>query len=334
MKGNNGQLPKLRPDVRLYLFHGADDAGAVDLARRLAATMPDAERVDLDGATLKKDPGRLADEAASPSLFGDARVIRAGPIGEDSLEAITLLLDADRGGSPVIATAPGVKASGKLVKLALDSPRAIAVACYEPSAADLDKLTQAMLAAHGLRPAPGLAHRLTELGGGDRAVIAREVDKLALYLDAAPDRPHDATLADLEAIGADLGESEQAAAVDALIEGKAGELGAGLVRLDEGGASPVPWLRALQRRLIALGDMRTAVDRGEPAEAVMKRHRVFFRDEARTAGDLRRWSPVMIASALTRVREAERAAVGSGNAGPVAAEHAAVDLARRVAERR
>lgn len=334
MKGANGQLPKLRPDVRLYLFHGADDAGAADLARRLAAAMPEAERVDLDGATLKKDPGRLADEAASPSLFGDARVIRAGPIGEDGLEAITLLLDATRGGSPVIATAPGVKASGKLVKLALDSPRAIAIACYEPSTADLDKLAQAMLASHGLRPAPGLAHRLTELGGGDRAVIAREVDKLALYLDAAPDRPHDATLGHLEAIGADLGESEQAAAVDALIEGKAGELGAGLARLDESGGSPVPWLRALQRRLIALGDMRTAVDRGEPVEAVMKRHRVFFREEARTAADLRRWSPGMIAGALGRVRDAERAAVGSGNAGPVAAEQVMVGLARKVAERR
>ena len=33
----------------------------------------EAERVDLSGAELKADPARLADEAASISLFGGAR---------------------------------------------------------------------------------------------------------------------------------------------------------------------------------------------------------------------------------------------------------------------
>ena len=333
MKGANGQLPKLRPDLRLYLFHGADEAGAADLARRLALTLPDAEHVDLDGATLRKNPGRLADEAASPSLFGDARLIRAAPIGEESLDALALLLDADRGGSPVVAVAPGVKASARIVKLATDSPRAVAIACYEPSPADLERLTAAMLADHGLRAASGLARRIAEAGSGDRAVIAREVEKLALFLDAAAERPHDATLADLDAIGADFGEAEQAAAVDALIEGRPDTLGAGLARLDEGGASPIPWLRALQRRLIALGDMRIAIDRGEPVADVMKRNRVFWRETDRVARNLRRWSPAMIATALARVRAAELGAVAPGNPGAVAAEHAAVDLAHRLRER-
>lgn len=333
MKGANSQLPKLRPDVRLYLFHGTDEAGAADLARRLAATLPDAEHVDLDGATLKRNPGLLADEAASLSLFGDARLIRAAPIGEESLEALTLLLDAERTGNPVIATAPGVKASGKVVKLALDNPRAVSVACYEPSAADLDKATQAMLVEHGLRPEHGLARRVAELAGGDRAVIAREIDKLALYLDAAPDRPHDATLADLDAIGADLGDSEQDAAIDALLEGRPGELGVALVRLNEGGASPISWLRALQRRLMSLGDIRTALDRGDQMQEVFKRYRLFGPRADQATRDLRRWSPAMIAAALARVRESELAAVASGNPGAVAAEHAAVDLARRLAER-
>lgn len=330
MKAANGQLPKLRPDVRLYLFHGADEAGSADLARRLAATMPDAERVDLDGATLRKDAGRLADEALSPSLFGDARVIRA-TIGEESLEAVTLLLDASRSGSPVIATAPGVKASGKLVKLALEHRLSVAIACYAPLAADAEKIVGAMMSDAGLRPAPGVARRIVEAGGGDRAVMAREIDKLALYLDAAPARPRDASAADLDAIGADLGEAELGEAIEALLDGKPGELGTRLQRLDEGGASPVPWLRAAQRRLVALGDMRTAVDRGEPVDAVIKRHRVHFREEARTTRDLRRWSPGMVATALARVREAELAAVSSGTVGAVAAEAAAVTLARRLA---
>ena len=331
MKGANGQLPKLRPDIRLYLFHGSDETGAADLAQRLGATLVDAERVDLDGTALKKAPGRLADEAASLSLFGDVRLIRAQPIGEESLEALTLLLDAGRSGSPVIAFAPSVKATAKIVKLALDSPRAMAVACYPPSPAEMDKIAQAMLADAGLRAAPGVARRLVEAGGGDRTVIAREIEKLALYLDAAPERPQEAAAADLDAIGADLGEVELAEAIDAVLDGKAGELGARLVRLDEGGGSPIPWLRALQRRLIALADMRSAVDRGEPVDTVLKRHRIGFREEQRTTRDQRRCSATMLTVALTQVRNTELAIMSSGTTGAVSAEHAAVLLARRVA---
>ncbi len=333
MKGPNGQLPRPRADVRLYLFHGPDEAGASDLARRLIAGFGDAERVDLDAATLRKEPARLADEAASVSLFGDARVIRASPIGEESLEAVTLLLDADRTGAPVVAVAPTVRTTAKIVKLATDSPRAVAIACYVPTGADADRLVTTLLAEQGLRPGPGVARHLVEAGGGDRAVIAREVEKLALYLDAAPDRPRDAGMAELAAIGADLGEAEQSAAVQALIEGQPGALGAALAQLDEAGASAIPWLRALQRRLIALAEMRSSVDRGEPVDRVMKTNRVHFREEASTAKALRRWTPAMLADALARLRVAERATMASNNAGAVLAERAAVGLAQRLERR-
>lgn len=335
MKAPNGQLPKVRPDIRLYLFHGADEAGAAELARQLIAGFPDSERVDLDGATLKREPGRLVDEAASISLFGDARLIRAAPIGEDSVEAITLLLDAERTGSPVIAVAPGVKTAGKLVTLANGHPRSLSVACYAPSAADLDKMVQALFVEAGLRPAPGLARRVAEGAGGDRAVIAREVEKLALYLDAAPERPRDAPIEALDAIGADNGEAALSEAVEALVDGKPGELGIDLARLDAGGASAIPWLRGMQRKLLALGEMQTAIARGEPAEAAMKRQRIFSHEErARTGRDLRRWTPARIAAALSRIRGAELQAVSASAPGAVAAEHMAVEIARGMAERR
>lgn len=333
MKGANGQLPRPRPDLRLYLFHGADEAGASDLARRLIAGMGEAERVDLDGATLRREPGRLADEAASLSLFGDARVIRATGVGEESLEALTLLLAADRAGSPVVALAPSVKASARIVKLALDSPRALGIACYPPTGAELERVVAALLTEAGLRAGPGVAAHIVESAGGDRAVMAREVEKLALFLDAAPERPRDATAADLHAIGAELDDAELNGAVEALIEGRAGELGAALTRLDEGGASAIPWLRAINRKLVSLAEMRTAIDGGDDAAAVMKRHRVHFREEAGTGRALRRWSPRMLADALARLREAERAVVAPLNAGAVLAERAAIGLARQVESR-
>ena len=61
-------------DLRLYLLHGSDEATAQAHAARLGRALGQgAERVDLDGATLRGDPARLSDEAAAISLFGDGR---------------------------------------------------------------------------------------------------------------------------------------------------------------------------------------------------------------------------------------------------------------------
>ncbi|MES3084478.1 DNA polymerase III subunit delta [Sphingomonas faeni] len=338
MKASAGQirgaLAKPGGDIRLYLLHGPDEAGASDLARVLAKAMgADAERVDLDGSMLKGDPGRLTDEAASLSLFAGARFVRVASAGEESLEAFTNLLAAERVGNPVVAIAPTVKSTAKIVKLAIDSPRAMAFACYAPTAQDAERLATTIASENGLRPAPGVARRLVDTTGGDRAVISREIEKLALYLDAAPDRPADLDHHALDAVGADLGDAEMSRAIDAVIEGRVDDLGAELAVLEEAGTSPIPWLRQLVRRLIALADMRGEIDRGEAVDAVMKRHRVFFKEEASTARSLRRWTPTMLATAIQRVRTAERAIMASGNAGGVVAEAAVVALSQAIARR-
>lgn len=323
------------PDIRLYLLHGPDEAGAQAMVQRLAGTMgADAERIDLDAATLKNDPARLADEAAALSLFGGARFIRAAPIGDESAEALTTLLAAERAGNPVIAIAPAVRSTAKIVKLALDSPRAMACAFYEPTAAEAEKIAAAMARELGLHPDGGTARRIAEAAGHDRAVMARELEKLALYLDADPDRPRPLDDAAIDAVGADLADTATSELVAAVIDGQTAALGVALERAGDGGASAIPWLRALARRLLALADMRAEVDGGENPATVMKRHRIFFREEAATLTALRRWSPAMLSEALMRVRRAERAAMSSANAGPVLADAAAIEIARAAASRR
>lgn len=332
MKASEAQartaLDRAAPDIRLYLFHGPDEAGAMALAKRLEAALgADAERIDLDAATLKSDPARLADEAAALSLFGGARWIRALGVGEESLAAATGLLEADRAGNPVVLVAPNVKTSGNLVKLAIAAPAAMAVACYVPEGRKAEEIAVDLARDQGLRIAGGAARRLALASGGDRAVIAREVEKLALYLDAAPDRPQTADDEALEAIGADLGESEMGRAVAAVVAGDAAALGAELARLREAGTHPVPWLRAMARRLSSLAEMRGEVDGGESIDTVIKRHRVHFREETATKAALARWSTTALAQAHDRTRRAERAVMAPGNPGTVRAEHDALLLA-------
>lgn len=328
-------LDSVSPAVRLYLLHGPDEAGARDWAQRLARAMgPDAERIDIDGASLRSDPGRLATEAASLSLFGGARHIRVTGIGEEAHEAIALLLDADRAGNPVIAIAPALKATGKLVKLVLSAPAAMSFACYAPDAAEADRLAAAIASEHGLRTTGQTARRLVTASGGDRAILTREIEKLALYLDAAPDRP--AMLEDeaIDAIGADLGEAEMARAIDAAIGGDAATLGVELARLGDAGVSPIPMLRALVRRLMTLAELANEVERGAAINEVIERHRIFFREKATTARALRHWSAVRISIAIDRLRQAERAMMGSASAGSIIANSACLDVARAASVKR
>src|SRR3546814_2532017 len=55
--------------------------------------------------------------------------------------------------------------------------------------------------------------------GGDRAIVAREIEKIALFLDAGADRPGEIDDAALDAIGADLGDAEMSRAIAAAVGG-------------------------------------------------------------------------------------------------------------------
>jgi DNA polymerase-3 subunit delta len=328
-------LDAANPDIRLYLLHGPDEAGAADLALRLARAMgPEAERIDLDGATLRGDPARLADEAAALSLFGGKRFIRIAGVGEESLAALTILLDAEAAGNPVVAIAPTVKSTAKIVKLAQASSRAMALACYVPDGADAERIAVTIAREQGLRPVGGAARRLAEASGGDRAIMAREIEKLALYLDAAPDRPAELDDAAIDAVGADLGDAEMGAAIEAAIDGRVADLGPELALLEQSGTSPIPVLRGLVRRLMALAEMRADAEGGSSIDEVIERHRVFFKEKVSTARALRRWSAASLDKAVERARLAERGMMSGDSAGQVLADDALVTIARIAARAR
>lgn len=316
-------------DVRLYLLHGPDEAAAMAYAARLARAMGEgAERIDLDAAALKRDPALLADEAAAISLFGGARHIRVTGAGEDVLGAVAALLEADRAGNPAVVIAPGVKTSGALVKAAIASDRALAFACYAPSEQTATTLAADLLREQGVRASAGLVQRLVRAGDGDRAIMAREAEKLALYLDAAPDRPIDGDEAAFDAVGADIGEGEVDVIVQALVAGTPVPLAEAL-RRQGADVSAIPLLRAVVRRLAALAEMRAAIEAGEGVDQVIQRQRMHFSMAKPTAAALARWRPAALASTLARVRQLEREVMAGGAAGAVLAESVLLRLAAR-----
>ena len=341
MKANANEIARAldaaNGPVRFFLLYGPDEAGSAALARRLERAMgQEAERIDLEGGTLKADPARLVDEAASISLFGGRRWIRIQPAGDEIASAVASLLEADVAGNPVVALAGALKPSSPLVKLALDHKLALAHPSYVPDARDAAQIAETLAREAGLRLPRDLGRTLAISCSNDRSIMAQEIEKLALYLDAAPDRPAEATAEALEAIGASNPDGELSKLVDAIMGGQPGRVGAEIARLGQSGIAGIPVLRALFRRLILLAALRRDIDGGQsPAAAVEARGKaIFFKEKPAITDQASRWPADRLAALADKLLAAERSLKSSGTAGDILAEAEMLTISRFAARRR
>jgi DNA polymerase-3 subunit delta len=258
----------------------------------LAAAMgAEAEEIGIAGSDLKSDPARLADEAASISLFGGARYIWVEPAGDEVTPAVEALVEASSAGNPVVIVAGTLKPTSKLLKLALASPRAMAFASYVPDGRDADKLVLEMAREYGLDMRPDIARRIADSGGANRAIIAQELKKFAIFVDAAPDRPHQIDHDVLDALGAASEEGDLSRLVDSVSGGDTAALQAELLRLSSEGIDGIPLIRAMLRRMTLLAKLRSEVDKGNSVDAVMASQgkSLFWKEKPAVAQQLSRW---------------------------------------------
>lgn len=329
IRADKGFAPdRIGPDVRLTLFHGADEAASADLAAKLAAHFG-GEVTAIGAATLKDDPGRLADEAAAVSMFGDRSVIRVDGAGEESVEAVALLLGSAAAGNPVVLTAGALKKGSKLLALVEDAPNAMAVVSYEPDARDTGRIVESIAAEVGLQPTREATARLFDACAGDRRLLRRELDKLALYLDAAPDRPRKLTPEALAAVGAAIDDADFGALVEAVAGGDPRRADRQIAKLFGQGIAGIALLRAVAKRLWLLADLRVAVDGGATPQAAVDAARppIFWKEKDRVAAQVQRWRASMLRHALERLLAAERDIKKSGTAGDVLAAQALLAIA-------
>lgn len=330
-------LDRFDPAIRLVLLHGPDEAASRELAARFAKRLaPEGDplgRVDLDPKTLSQDPGRLADEAAAVSMFGGTKLIRVDGLGDESTEAVDLLLAAPTAGNPVLAVAGDLKPTSKLRKSAEGAPAALAYASYAPEARDAEAIVAELAADYGLKPSRAAARLLHDACGGDRGILRRELEKLALYLDADPARVVPLDPQHLAEIGADVGDVDFGALVNAVAGGDPAETDRQLARLTSQGIPGITSLRAVAKRLWLLLDLRLAVDGGTspPSAVEAARPPIFWKEKATVAAQLQRWRTAALRAALDRLLTAERDIKRSGTAGDVLAAQALLAIAATAA---
>lgn len=332
MKGDARALTQLAPGIRLVLLYGPDTSASADHARSVARRFPDADgELVIAAASLTGDPAALVAAASEIPMFGGTRVIRVDDAGEDVLGAVSQLLDAAVT-SPVVIVAGALKKGSKLVACVEAAADAIAVVSYAPDAAATASAIVDIASGYGLRLARDAIAAIAQATAGDRGVARQEIAKLALYVDARPDAPASAALADVAAISADLADADLGALVDGVVGGNPAEVSRQLVDF----AATVPGIvmvRAVARRLWLLLDLRAAVDGGASASRAVDAARppIFWKDRPLVVMQVAKWRTGAIRTALTRILDAERAVKRSGSAGDVAVNQLLLSLSVQAA---
>jgi DNA polymerase III subunit delta len=295
------------PAIRLYLFHGPDEAGSRALAERLLTGLG-AEKFSMLSQAIKADPASLADEAGAIALFGGKRALWIEPAADEISDGVEALLDAPACESPVVALAGSLRKTSALLKLAESHPAALSHISYVPEGRDLERLVAELGRDAGLRVSPELAQRVAAASAGNQAIALQELSKFALYLGADPANPKELDEETVDLLGADSAEADLMRLGDLALAGRMEQLLDELGRLPQGGSEAIPILRALQRRLLMLAPLRARIEQGGRVGDVMTSmgKALFWKDKPLIERLLATWPAERLAEAASRVSALER----------------------------
>lgn len=322
-------------DCRVFYFCGPDESGASDAAARIAGMFGEAERVDLGGAELKRDPVRLADEARSVSLFGDRRVIHVRGTGDDAYDAVETLLQSPVDGWPVLIVASSATDKSRIAKLLENRADALVGMFHPPDLKSVASAIRTSADAMGVRLNDELSERIARSTGLDTRMARSELDKIALYLDASPQAPRTASPADLDEICAVSEDDGMMPLVNAVLSGEARRIPAELSRMREQGINPVGLVLALERRAGQLVQLAGRLgDRGDVnafMQAESDARRVFFRDRADLTQQLKRWRGPRLVRLCERLVLLHRTLIADNRNGELALAQGLAEIARAAA---
>lgn len=330
-----GSAARVARECRIFYFCGPDEAGASDAANRIVAMLGEAEKVEMSGAELRRDPVRLADEARSVSLFGDARVIHIRATGDDAYDAVDTLLASPVDGWPVLIVATSATDKSRIAKLLESRPDAVVAMFHPPDLKAVADAVRDMGDAVGVKLTASLAERIARSAALDTRMARSEIEKLALFLDASPQAPRTGDASALDAVCAVSEDDSLMPLVNAVLSGEVRKLPGELSRMREMGLNPVGLLLAFERRAAQLVQLAGRLgDRGD-INAFMEQEtaarRVFFRDRPDLTAQLKRWRGARLARLVDRLTMLHRTLLADNRNGELALAQGLTEICRAAA---
>nr|WP_137677182.1 DNA polymerase III subunit delta [Parerythrobacter lutipelagi] len=334
-----GQAKRAAQNCSIFFFCGPDEAGASAAAARITSLLDDpGERVEIAGADLRKDPVLLGDEARSGSLFGDARHIFVRANGDEVLDAVGNLLIGTGDACPVLIVATSATDKSRTAKLLEKRDDALVAMFYPPDLRDVTASVRTMGDTAGLQFSGDLAERVARAAGLDVRLAQSEVEKLALFLDASPQRPVTVNPEHLEEIGAKTEDDGFMPAVNAVLAGDLNKLQAELRRLHELAINPVGLLLAFERRAAQLAQLSAKIgprgDINATIQAEKRARRIFWKDERDLSVQVRRWRGAKLDRLVARLVALHQALLANNQSAELLLSQELAEIARAAAPRR
>ncbi len=319
MKISSGAAERFlaQPDksVSCILLYGPDQGLVKERADILGRTVvPDLNDpfnvVEISVSALKDDPTRLVDEANALSFGGGQRLIRIRDAGDSLSKIIEPYLQDPSPDALIVVQAQELTPRSSLRTLFEKHALAASVACYPEEGQGLLKSVERMLKDLGVNAGRDALGLLGQTLGEDRALIRREIDKLALYVGEGGH----VTIEDVEACLVNSGAASADHIAFSVADGNAVDADDGYQRALKEGVSEIAILRALQRHFQRLDWVVSQVSNGADASNVVGSLRppVFFKFKDRFNRQARRWSPEGVRQALSVLTEAEATCKSSG----------------------
>lgn len=323
-----------KPDANKtgLLIYGAD-AMRVALKRQqvlaalLGANAEEEMRLTrLPGGDLRGDPALLLDAVKAVGFFPGPRAVFVEDTTETAAPAIIAALeDWVPGDAQIIVTAGQLKASSKIRKAFEAHPSTYAVGIYDdpPSRAEVERV----LSEAGLQNIPrdsmsAITELATSISPGD---FAQTIEKLSLY------KRGDSSELTIEDIDACAPRSTEAALDDVLnvvAEGRAGEIGPLIRRLQSQGTNAVSLCIGATRHFRTL--YACASDPGGAAQGIGKlRPPVYGKRRDRILRQAQGWGAPKLQTALTVLTDTDLSLRSAGQTAPAIAlvERAMIRLA-------
>lgn len=323
--GANGFIAKPPADIRVFLLFGPDEGLIRERGDTLVRqTVPDSgdpfRLADLDGDTVNADAALLYDEATGLAFGGGQRAVRVRRLTGRIADAVIDMVREPAGEARIILEAPGANRKSAIVAAAIGCASAAAVPCYRDESRSLRDLVSEIMTKAGLRPGPGVVDYVADRAGGDRALTRREIEKLALFLGAAPQSGPDAVsgtfsgggpkpvdLAQAQAVVGDTALLTLDSLVDATFEGRMADIERMLQRVRQEGVASGTILRAMAGHAARLMRYRGLVRNGlEPASAARRLRPPVHFSRQRSLERQARMAPQALAAIMNRLAEAER----------------------------
>jgi DNA polymerase-3 subunit delta len=293
-------------------------------ARAVVPDLTDAFRVaDLTGEVLRKDPARLSDEAAAISMFGGRRVVRVRDAADGLADHFEGYLADPKGDSLVVVEAGELSKTSALRKVFEGAKAAGAIECFEDRAEDASRLIRESLSEAGWKVDPAALEYLAEALSADRRLLRTEVEKLVLYLGAAP-KDGVLTFAEATALVGDSGAVEADEIADAAAAGDFRALDRLVGKANESG---VAWGTVVNATLRLFQRLAAAAEGATPAWGRSSYY------EQRMQAQLAGWDHARLVEAMRQLAQAEAQMRTTGLPETSIAQQVLVSVAMLRAER-